>query len=44
MGVWVKADALLPQMRGRTVGRAVGLSSTPKDQISRFCLKLTYDP
>ena len=44
MSVWVKADALLPQMRGRTVGRAVGLSSIPKDQISRFCLKLTYDP
>ena len=42
--MWVKADALLPQMRGRTVGRAVGLSSIPKDQISRFCLKLTYDP
>lgn len=44
MGVWVKAEALLPQMRGRTVGRAVGLSSIPKDQISRFCLKLTSDP
>lgn len=41
VGVWVKAEALLPQMRGMTVSRAVGLSSIPKDQISRFCLKLT---
>ena len=44
MGVWVKVEAILPQMRGRTVRRAMSLSSIPKDQISRFCLKLTSDP